>query len=111
MGNIEPTYGGKASGVIHDKLIKLSGPYSIIGRSVMVHADPDDLGKGDHSQPGVNGKTSKTTGNAGARIACGEIVKRDTDPVFPICAVCEVGPNGKPCGGGDEQEPACHGWV
>ena len=44
----------------------------------MVHADPDDLGKGDNSlagQPGppVNGKVSKITGNAGARIACGEI--------------------------------------
>ena len=31
----------------------------------MVHADPDDLGKGGH-------KLSSTTGNAGARIACGE---------------------------------------
>ena len=40
----------------------------------MVHGDPDDCGKGDHSQPGVNGHTSKTTGNAGARIACGVIV-------------------------------------
>eukprot|EP00971_Amphidinium_carterae_P175390 3476733-Amphidinium_carterae.1 len=45
----------------------------------MVHADPDDLGKGDNSEPGgngkppVNGKASKVTGNAGARIACGEI--------------------------------------
>ena len=35
----------------------------------------DDLGKGDNSQPSppVNGKASKVTGNAGARIACGEI--------------------------------------
>ena len=40
----------------------------------MIHEDPDDLGKGDHSEPGVNGKTSLTTGNAGARIACGEIL-------------------------------------
>ena len=42
----------------------------------MVHADPDDLGKGDSSQcsPPINGKCSKVTGNAGARIACGEIV-------------------------------------
>eukprot|EP00976_Prorocentrum_cordatum_P008963 178561-Prorocentrum_minimum.AAC.5 len=50
-----------------------AGEYSVIGRSMMVHADPDDLGRGDHSEPGTNGKTSKTTGNAGARIACGEI--------------------------------------
>ncbi|HEX9686939.1 MAG TPA: superoxide dismutase family protein, partial [Burkholderiales bacterium] len=36
------------------------GPANIIGRSVIVHADPDDY----KTQP---------TGNAGARIACGVI--------------------------------------
>ena len=36
----------------------------------MVHADPDDLGKGGH-------ELSLTTGNAGARVACGEIKKLD----------------------------------
>ena len=66
-----------AEGVIVDPLVKLDGPYSVIGRSFMVHADPDDLGKGDNSQPDppVNGKCSKVTGNAGARIACGEIFR------------------------------------
>ena len=49
-----------------DHLIKLSGEHSVVGRSVMVHADPDDCGRGDH-------KDSLTTGNAGARIACGEV--------------------------------------
>lgn len=43
----------------------------------MVHADPDDLGRGDnsmaHVKPPINGKVSKVTGNAGARVACGEI--------------------------------------
>ena len=43
-----------------------SGEYSVVGRSVMIHADEDDLGKGGH-------ELSLTTGNAGARIACGEI--------------------------------------
>jgi len=33
----------------------------------------DDLGKGDSSEIGTQGKTSKTTGNAGGRLACGVI--------------------------------------
>lgn len=78
MGNIEADANGVARGVLYDHLIKIIGPaeFSVVGRSVMVHADPDDLGRGDNSQPGpppVNGKASKVTGNAGARIACGEI--------------------------------------
>lgn len=35
----------------------------LYGRSVIVHADPDDLGKGPHED-------SKTTGHSGKRIAC-----------------------------------------
>ena len=49
--------------------IPLSGANSIVGRAVVVHELQDDLGKGDHSQPGTQGKTSKTTGNAGAQAA------------------------------------------
>ena len=68
-----------AEGVIVDRLVKLQGPYSVVGRSIMVHADPDDLGRGDNSLahvpgPPKNGYVSKVTGNAGARIACGAIV-------------------------------------
>jgi superoxide dismutase, Cu-Zn family len=44
----------------------LNGPLSIVGRALVIHADPDDLGLG-----GV--ELSKTTGNAGARSACGVI--------------------------------------
>merc|ERR1719401_2838534 len=76
LGNIEPGPDGVAKGEIIDRLIKLEGDTTVIGRSMMVHADPDDLGTGDNSEPGpppVNGKASKATGNAGARIACGEI--------------------------------------
>ena len=54
----------------------LAGEHTVVGRSFMVHEDPDDLGKGDNSEPGpppVNGKCSFVTGNAGARLACGEI--------------------------------------
>lgn len=60
-----------------DHLVQLHGDYTVVGRSVMVHADEDDLGTGDnskgHVKPPENGFVSKVTGNAGARIACGEI--------------------------------------
>ncbi len=46
--------------------MKLIGPFSVIGRSLIVHADRDDLGKGGH-------ETSLVTGNAGARVCCGVI--------------------------------------
>ena len=47
-------------------MISLSGERSIIGRTMVIHADVDDLGKGGH-------ELSKTTGNAGGRLACGVI--------------------------------------
>jgi Cu-Zn family superoxide dismutase len=66
LGNIVAGADGVAEGTIVDKLINISGEYTVIGRSMMVHEDEDDLGKGGH-------ELSPTTGNAGARIACGEI--------------------------------------
>jgi Cu-Zn family superoxide dismutase len=46
--------------------ITLTFHCSILGRTVVIHADPDDLGRGGH-------ELSKTTGNAGGRLACGVI--------------------------------------
>ncbi|XP_042516385.1 superoxide dismutase [Cu-Zn]-like isoform X2 [Macadamia integrifolia] len=66
LGNIVVGEEGTVSVNISDVQIPLSGPNSIIGRAVVVHADPDDLGKGGH-------ELSKSTGNAGGRIACGII--------------------------------------
>lgn len=58
-----------SSGIIKTTLvsdISLIGKYSVIGRSIMLHADIDDLGRSSH-------ELSKTTGNSGARIACAVI--------------------------------------
>ncbi|GER50139.1 superoxide dismutase [Striga asiatica] len=66
LGNINAGDDGVADVKIADSQIPLTGPNSIIGRAVVVHADPDDLGKGGH-------ELSKSTGNAGGRIACGII--------------------------------------
>ncbi|XP_043283204.1 superoxide dismutase [Cu-Zn] [Venturia canescens] len=66
LGNVQAGDDGVAKVDISDKQIQLQGAHSIIGRTLVVHADPDDLGKGGH-------ELSKTTGNAGARLACGVI--------------------------------------
>lgn len=47
----------------HDRQASLNGPHSIIGRSLVIHARQDDLGRGVH-------EISKVTGNAGERMAC-----------------------------------------
>ena len=66
LGNITALKNGEARVDIVDSLIKLRGKYSVIGRSLVVHEDEDDLGLGGHDD-------SKTTGHAGARVACGVI--------------------------------------
>ncbi|GFZ14055.1 copper/zinc superoxide dismutase 1 [Actinidia rufa] len=85
--------------LLNQSLDPLCGPHSIIGRAVVVHADPDDLGKGKDVK-GILGclkepvflfmfyygidslkhflgwsghELSLTTGNAGGRVACGVI--------------------------------------
>jgi Cu-Zn family superoxide dismutase len=60
MGNLEADESGKAHLEYTDATILLNGPNSILGRSVIVHKNEDDL----KSQP---------AGNAGPRVACGVI--------------------------------------
>ncbi|XP_062587334.1 superoxide dismutase [Cu-Zn]-like [Saccostrea cucullata] len=66
LGNVTAGEDGVAKINISDKVIDLAGPHSIIGRTMVIHADVDDLGRGGH-------ELSKTTGNAGGRLACGVI--------------------------------------
>lgn len=66
LGNIDAA-NDKATVDITDKQISLfPGKDCIMGRSVVVHADPDDLGRGGFAD-------SKTTGHAGGRLSCGVI--------------------------------------
>jgi len=60
LGNVSADTQGKAAYDRTDRLVKLDGPDSVVGRGVIVHAGADDLA----TQP---------TGNAGARLACGVV--------------------------------------
>ena len=66
LGNIEVDENGECNEIFTDKLVKLSGEYSVIGRAMVIHEDEDDLGKGGNEE-------SLKTGNAGKRISCGII--------------------------------------
>jgi Cu-Zn family superoxide dismutase len=60
LGNVTTDEQGNVSLDYVDKHLTFSGANSIIGRAVILHANPDDF-------------TTQPTGNAGGRIACGVI--------------------------------------
>ena len=66
LGNVHAGQDGKVNMSMEDAQVVLIGPYSVIGRTMVVHADEDDLGRTAHPD-------SKITGNAGGRVACGVI--------------------------------------
>jgi Cu-Zn family superoxide dismutase len=67
LGNIQTDENGNAKYQFTDSMIKLRGKKcNILGRGLIIHADTDDLGKG-------NNDLTHITGNAGKRIACSVI--------------------------------------
>jgi len=70
LGNVRTDENGNVNLQFSDLKAKLYSLSTIVGRAFVVHAGMDDLGVHDD-------KGSKTTGNAGARVACGVIVWSD----------------------------------
>ena len=60
LGNLRADGSGRAHLDFVFDFLKLNGPHSIVGRSVIVHQDPDDL-------------STDPSGAAGQRIACGVV--------------------------------------
>ncbi|KAK6741501.1 hypothetical protein RB195_009388 [Necator americanus] len=76
LGNVITSEHGETVISISDSVVALTGQHNVIGRAIVIHADPDDLGRG-------TSELSKTTGNAGARVACGVIGISDEVEVIP----------------------------
>ncbi|KAJ5134567.1 RNA-induced silencing complex nuclease component Tudor-SN [Penicillium atrosanguineum] len=66
LGNFKTDAEGNATGSMQDKLVKLIGAESVLGRTLVVHAGTDDLGRGGTEE-------SKKTGSAGLRPACARV--------------------------------------
>jgi len=76
--NITADSTGKVDFVYQDELVNLSGPYSVVGRMIVIHDKPDDLGRYRYEN-NERGRESAKTGNAGKRIACAVIGLSRTD--------------------------------
>lgn len=63
LGNIVADQNGHGKYDRVDRIIKLEGPESIIGKSIIIHALADDY-------------TTQPSGNAGGRVACGIIMEK-----------------------------------
>ena len=65
LGNVKAV-DGVVNVTFFDSLITLRGKHSILGRSVVIHFNKDDLGRGEDDE-------SLITGNAGKRLDCAVI--------------------------------------
>ncbi|XP_052089250.1 superoxide dismutase [Cu-Zn]-like [Mytilus californianus] len=70
LGNVKANMWGIADVYINDSMISLqeTSDLSILNRSLVIHTDADDLGKGGNAE-------SLITGNAGERIGCCQIIE------------------------------------
>jgi superoxide dismutase, Cu-Zn family len=66
LGNIVADESGTAMVDITDRHVQLLGPHSVLGRSLVITAGADDMGRGGH-------ENSLVTGNTGPRVAAGII--------------------------------------
>ena len=77
LGNLTANRHGVVRKTFVDSVIALHGRANIVGRAVVIHERPDDLGKGGTKGATVVDPTlhaeSQRTGNAGPRVACGVI--------------------------------------
>ncbi|GIY25910.1 superoxide dismutase [Caerostris extrusa] len=80
LGNIECDEHGIANIVFSDDVASLKGPYSVIGKSIVIHSSADDYGLGGNDE-------SLKTGNAGTRLACCVIEKIDKLPIRSYKAI------------------------
>ena len=71
LGNVTANSNGVAEIELAAERVDLGGDRSVVGRSIVVHSDEDDLGKGGDAE-------SLKTGNAGDRLACGVITLKET---------------------------------
>jgi len=65
LGNIEADANGNATFTITTDALRVgSGDRDVVGKSIVIHGDPDDL-------------TTQPSGNSGGRVACGVIEKKE----------------------------------
>lgn len=76
LGNFQTDAQGNVKLDLSDKLVSLFGRNNVTGLAVVIHEKADDLGLG-------NNTASTQNGNAGARLACGNIMAGQVGGTYP----------------------------